>query len=1104
MPTRAFRQVLFLIALSESPLAQATSTISLFSSPNPATSGAAVTITALVRPLDATGRVTFYDGAQIVGIGIVHAGRALTVAHLSATRVHSLHAHYSGDASHLPGDSAVAARSGIDIPPRKTPKPRTDNPASYLISTIAGRGLPPTPLPGASALFPQPSPGAVDQFGNLYFSDALLNAVFMLSPGGVVTRVAGTGSPGYSGDNGPALSAQLNSPLGVAVDGAGNVYIAEFGNSLIRQVSPNGVITTAVPNVSGPFGVAVDSAGNLYIPYGGNLVAKVTPGGVMTTLAGNGTYGYSGDNGPATSAQLNLCSAVAVDAYGDVFLADSSNQRIREVLPNGIIITVAGNGVGGYWGDNGPATSAELAEPQGLAVDTSGNLYIADTGNNRVREVTSDGTITTIAGTGVFGFAGDGLAATSASLADPYGLAVDSTGNLYIADYVDFRIREVSAGIISTVVGGGSGDAVSAPMSTFTSPGGTAKDNLGNLYVSDGNRVHLIGPSGSMSTVAGTGLAGYSGDNGPASAAQLNGPSGLAIGPDGALYIADTVNHAVRKVIGGSITTVAGIGSEGYTGDGASATAAQLAYPGAVTVDSSGDIFIADTGNEVIRRVAPNGVISTVAGNGTSGLSGDGGAATLAQLYSPTGVAVDSAGNLYIADSFNNDIRKVDTSGIITTVAGSGNPGFDGDGEPATEAHLQYPRSVAVDSAGNIYIADLANDRIRLVTTDGIIHTIGGGGLFPGSGDGTSALSASLTPYGMTLDIGGDIYFIDEATRLVRVLTLQGGPALFTISSAHSGNFPQGSSGQYTLSITNAAPAGPTAGTITVTDFLPEGLTLSSMTGDGWDCTGNACSRADVWNGGTILPEITVSVSVSPTAPTQVMNQVSVSGGGSTTAGTQDITVVSVPTTIQTSPPGLQFIVDGLTSQSAPQTVDLVSGPHTIFVSSPQAGSAGVQYVFTGWSDSDSYAATRTINVIDSPATYTANFKTQYKLTTAAFPSSEGSVSPSTGSFFDAGSSVTLTATPSTSNPFSFWSGGASGTANPISLTLTAPASVTANFFTCAITGDATAGIADVQQIVNEALGISPGLHDLNQDGVVNVADIQKVIGAALGGPCLY
>jgi trimeric autotransporter adhesin len=671
---------------------------------------------------------------------------------------------------------------------------------TYTISTFAGGGLPALNIPGTSAGLSLSPPIAVDPAGNLFFVDQ--NIVVRLDARtGILTAVAGNGTLGFSGDNGPAASAQLNRPLGLAVDSAGNLYISDSGNSRIRKVT-NGVIATVAGNgttgfsgdngpatsaqLAFPLGLAMDSAGNLYIADAGNAVIRKVTNGVIATVAGNGTQSITsnnGDNGPATSAHLWSPWGVAVDSAGNLYIADFGGFRIRKVT-SGVITTVAGNGTEGFSGDNGPATSAELEGPTGIAVDSAGNLYISEFYTGRIRKVTS-GVITTVVGNGKDGFSGDNGPAASAELSYPEGVALDSAANLYITDTGNYRVRKVSNGVIGTVAGNGllsfSGDNGPATSAQMLYPMGVALDPAGDLYFADsGNyRVRKVS-NGVITTVAGDGTQGLSGDNVPATSVQLFNPLGVAADSAGNLYIADSCSNRIRKVANGVMTTVAGTGTAGSVGDNGPATSAQLYCPTGVTVDSAGNLYIADTGNNLVRMVW-NGVIITVAGGGSS--LGDNGPATAAQLSGPSSVAVDSAGNLYIADTGNGRIRKV-SSGVITTVAGIGPPPspncllsifgepcpgpFSGDGGPATKAQLNEPTGVAVDSIGNLYIADSTNGRIREVS-DGMIATVAGGG--SSLGDNGPATAAQLGPFGVAMDSAGDIYIGDTGDNRIRLLT---------------------------------------------------------------------------------------------------------------------------------------------------------------------------------------------------------------------------------------------------------------------------------------------------------------------------------------------
>jgi sugar lactone lactonase YvrE len=963
--------------------------------------------------------------------------------------------------------------------------------------------------PATSAYLNNPSALAADGAGNVYIADSWNHVVRKVATDGIITTVAGNGNFGYSGDNGPATSAELTFPFGIALDGAGNLYISDFSNQVIRMVTPGGVITTiAGNNTAGaghsgdggpalqaqlnlPYGIAVDGTGNLYIAdMSNNVIRKVTQAGTISTVAGNQAAGegYSGDGGPATSAQLDQPRAVAVDAAGNLYIADTYNNVIRMVTPAGVITTVAGNyqvnssgvAVGGFSGDNGAATSAQLNLPNSIALDGSGNLFIADMSNERVRKVVVSsalpltfpniyldyasapqdvkvlnlgntalaiskvstpanfslaapdtsckpggqslgaagscvlgieftpaaaesisgsivitdntlnvsssqqaialqgtgmvgtpaaqtitfpnpgsqryGTQTTVSATASSGlpvsfalvsgpatlsgntlsFTGVGtvavratqagnnyyasatpvtvsitvnpapLTVTANSASAPYGAYLPKlTGTLWgvvagdgiTASYSTTAVRGSPAGqypivpalndpnsklsdyqvtvtngtltIMPAVVAlvssldlgqvalgaaGGSTQSVTftvpsgitlgaisavtegASKLDFSAVGGTCaigttntnctvqvrflpttvglrmgavvlSDKSGNLLIAV--PVHGIGTApmvafgpGIIATIAGNGQPGDSGDNGPAISAEFY-PSDIALDGGGNLYIVAGSNQRVRKVSpGGTITALAGTGQQGYGGDGGPATSAQLSYPCCIAVDGAGNLYIADTDNDVVRRITPGGVITTVAGQYqtvnnidiVTGYSGDGGPATSAQLNGPNGIAVDGAGNFYISDWGNNVIRKVAGDGTITTVvgngygAGLGYGGYSGDGGPATSAQLNGPGGIVLDGAGNLYIADTGNKVIRKVAPDGIISTIAGDGSPWGGywGDGGPAVKAGIGGTGMLrVDGAGNLYIADYYNDVIRKVTPGG------IITTIAGNYQQ-------------------------------------------------------------------------------------------------------------------------------------------------------------------------------------------------------------------------------------------------------------------------------------------------------------------------
>ncbi|MVM31720.1 hypothetical protein GO755_16855 [Spirosoma sp. HMF4905] len=650
---------------------------------------------------------------------------------------------------------------------------------AQIITTVAGSNLKGDGGPATTACLNNPSGVAVDKNGAVYIADQGNNRIRKVPINGIITTVAGNGYSGgrISGDGGPATATFLTGATSVVVDDSGNLYISEQYTSHIRKVSTNGIIKTIAGNgrASNPFevgdglaatdaslaypaGIALDAAGNLYIAdQYNNRIRKIDSHGIITTVAGDGNRSsvVLGDGGDATHASLDTPTGVAVDKAGTIYIVDTGHYRVRKVDSKGIITTIEAN----------------LRNPTSVAVDDTGNLYIADSWSGLVRKISTTGVISTVAGNGSNNYGEDGTLATETSLANPVGVTLDANGNLYITLQYGNRIRKVSTdGIITTVAGNGyssfSGDGGLATAASLYNPFSVATDSNDNLYITDlfNHRIRKVSSNGIITTVAGNGSSGFSGDGGLATAATLAGAYNVIVDGTGTIYIADLFNHRIRKVsASGIITTIAGNGSSGFSGDDGPATEASLNKPASVALDRLGNLYIADLDNHRIRKIATDGIITTVVGNGVAGFSGDGGAATAASLNSPANVLVDSNNNLYIADQYDHRIRKVSASGIITTVAGNGSSGFSGDGGLATAANLNNPTGLALDRLGNLYIADLYNHRIRKVSSDGIITTVVGSDSIDSGGDGGLATAASLIePSGVALDRYGNLYIADE------------------------------------------------------------------------------------------------------------------------------------------------------------------------------------------------------------------------------------------------------------------------------------------------------------------------------------------------------
>ena len=663
----------------------------------------------------------------------------------------------------------------------------------------------------------------MDKKGNVYIAMREHNIISRIDTKGMMTRYAGSGESGFSGDGGPAIKANFKTPAGLAFDPEGNLYIADRENHRVRKIDTSGNISTFAgigkagfsgdggPAVRAklnlPSGLATDKKGNLFISDRSNdRIRVVDKKGVIRTYAGSGVAGFQGDAGPALKAQLDKPFGIALDEAENLYIADRNNNRVRKVSPEGIITTVAGDGGFFFMGDNGPAYRASVAAPTGVAVDKKGNLYIADRNNNRIRLVDKLGMIRTVAGTGQQDYNGDSETARETNLYLPFGLIVDSNDNLLIIDRSHYRIRRIDpkSGEVETVAGNGlklfAGDGGPATGATLSFPHGMFLDKDDNLIFSDKGhyRIRKITPKGIISTIGGNGRRGNVGNNipaleanvynvttiiqNPAGDAFMSSPSGfvsiirrldakgiihdyidtaspryreaiskskhkglvqtgavatitqfsdIVFDPKGNLFISDRLNHQIRKIdLNGNISTIAGVGDSDYYGDGGPALEAAFRDPNALASDKQGNIYIAEAANNRIRKIDTKGIVTTVAGNGEHADSGDGGPALQAAIRSMDDIAISPEGELHILGTNTHKVRKITLDGKIVTVAGKGYAGFFGDDGPATKAMLKNPAAISFDSKGNLYIADMGNNRIRKVDKKGIITTFAGTGKF--------------------------------------------------------------------------------------------------------------------------------------------------------------------------------------------------------------------------------------------------------------------------------------------------------------------------------------------------------------------------------------
>jgi sugar lactone lactonase YvrE len=755
---------------------------------------------------------------------------------------------------------------------------------------------------GSAARFFNPSGVAVDGAGNIYVADGGDHTVRIVTPGGVVSTFAG--SSGQAGsNNGPATSgAQFLYPYAVAVDGSGNVYVADSGNHNIRKISGGSVSTLAgAAGIAGstdgtgvaalfnqPQGIAVDGTGNVYVSDTNNsTIRKITAAGVVTTLAGAAGQTGSAD-GSGSSARFSYPFGIAVDTAGNIYVADYENSTIRKVTPAGSVSTLAGS-AGNAGSTDGQGSAAQFNHPNAVAVDGAGFVYVIDTSSQTVREVSPGGSVSTLAGTAGQGGSADGTGA-AASFFYPGGIAATSAGIIYIADTGNHTLRAMnSPGVVNPLAGSPphEGDADGTGIQAlFKYPYGVAVDSSGHVYVADSgnNTIRVVTTAGVVTTLAGAGGVPAGSADGVGSAARFNNPAGVAVDASGNVYVADQNNSTIRKITpGGTVTTFAGTAGATGSADGTGA-AARFNAPEGVAVDTVGNVYVADTRNDTIRKITSGGLVTTLAGAANQTGSGDG-AGGSARFNSPSAVAVDGSGNVYIADFINATIRKIDTSNTVSTIAGTAQKlGFtDGTG---AAARFNQPYALALDSSGNLFVADTYNRAIREISQGGSVVTLNG------------SQCRFYYPQGIAVDGSGNIYVADGDNQAIMAGAVetppQGGTAIAsqTVTSGGSATFTVTVSGpsmtyQWQTSVdagatwssvsNNAIFSGATTASLTLTGITinmntemfrvqltnPAGSSLSgtatlTVSGGTGGSTGsvrliNISTRAQVGTGGNIL-----------------------------------------------------------------------------------------------------------------------------------------------------------------------------------------------------------------------------------------------------------
>ena len=632
---------------------------------------------------------------------------------------------------------------------------------------------------GPDARFNQPSGIAVDADGNLYVSDSDSYTIRKISPDGLVSTLGGV-----AGDHAPGgtnlLNAGFGQSQGLAVDHDGNLYVAEGPVATIRKITPRGQVSVLAGELfSGgvadglagearfrfPRDVAVDAAGNVYVADAINHnIRKISPAGMTSTIAGVAGEQGSAD-GPGSEARFSSPSGIAVDGAGIVYVADAGNHTIRMIGTDGVVSTLAGQAGEFGWAD-GTADIARFWSPRGIAIDASGTVVVADSQNSRIRTITPEGVVATWAGAQAGSDDGNGV---EAGFNYPQDIAADGSGNVFVADTSNHKIRKITAaGVVSTIAGKSSESGridATGSAARLAGPQGVVVRGDGTAYVADSVNysVREITPAGVVTTFAG---GSYGTTDGTASEGKLGLIGGITADSSNNLYVADTVSSTIRKITpGGAITTLAGLAGERGSVDGTGGDA-RFYGPWGVGLDGEGNLYVADTFNHTIRRITPAGEVSTFAG--VAGQNGSTDGVAEARFDQPVGIAVDGSGNVFVADSGNNTIRRITDGGEVSTFAGLAlHPGsVDGKGE---DARFMAPYGLAIDGTQNLWVTDRRGQLIRKITPDGVVTTVGGKAFQSGNVEGKDHEARVSGANGIAVAGDGALWITDHVNHAVFV-----------------------------------------------------------------------------------------------------------------------------------------------------------------------------------------------------------------------------------------------------------------------------------------------------------------------------------------------